>query len=102
MIVCIENDNESISCGALKFILHLFIIMTRLYHNVTFLELPVINPTKYMFETYSHLGRDKWEVYSEVVRAIYCELRSFNKSTKTFDDMLNYLSEINGKRILNT
>ncbi len=102
MLILIENSNEFISCGALKFFLHLFIIMTRLYHNVTFVELPIICPTKYMFETYSHLGKDKWEVYSEVVRAIYCDIGSFKKSTKTFEDMLNYLSEINGKTVFNT
>jgi hypothetical protein len=55
-----------------------------------------------MFENYSHLGRSKAEIYSEVIRNIYCEIGEFEKSDKQFRDTLNYLSILYGHDIKNT
>lgn len=55
-----------------------------------------------MFENYSQLAREKWQIYAEVVREIYCEVGGFEKSNKTFNDMLDYLTLINGTKISNT
>lgn len=49
-----------------------------------------------MFEHFSNLGKEKWEVYTEVVREIYCEIGGFEKSDKTYRDSQEYLNYING------
>lgn len=77
------------------------LLLSHFYHNITFIELPNIRPTEYMFEKWSHLGNDKWEVYAEVTREIYCSVGEFEKTNKNFLDMLNYLSEINEKKVTN-
>ena len=69
--------------------------------RITFIELPIIKPTEYMFNEWSHLGREKWEVYAEVTREIYSRAGQFEKTDKNFLDMLNYLSEINGEKVIN-
>jgi len=101
MIKLHDNDQISLSAGTLKFSIHLFYSLCHLYHYVSFHEIPIIKPTEFMFKNYSHLGKEKWEVYAEVVRQIYCEIGGFQKSNKTFDDMLSYISLINGKTVLN-
>jgi len=55
-----------------------------------------------MFDNFSNFSEDKAEVYAEVVRSIYCDIGGFKKTEKTFNDMLKYLSEINGRDIINT
>lgn len=49
-----------------------------------------------MYQNFTHLGNDKWEVYAEVVREIYCEIGNFEKSEKTYRDSQiyeNYLKD---------
>ena len=43
-----------------------------------------------MFKHYAYLGEDKWEVYSEVVRKIYCEIGGFEPSEKNLRDSKYY------------
>jgi hypothetical protein len=97
-----ENSEISISVGVLKFWFHYILFQCYFYHNFRVVELPIIAPTDFMFANYSHLGKEKWEVYSNVVREIYCECGNLQKSNKSFNDMLDYLSILNGKKILNT
>lgn len=69
---------------------------------MTFEEIPVIEPTEYMFNNYSHLGDEKWKIFAEVVRNIYSEIAGFKKSDKNFNDLLDYISQINQRRVINT
>ena len=48
--------------------------------------LPVIRPTEYMYKKYGHLGNEKWEIYAEVVRKIYCEVGGFTESDLGYRD----------------
>lgn len=62
-------------------------------HGFNFLyvsEMPVIRPTEYMFEKYGYLSKEKWEVYAEVVKLIYCEIGGFQGSLMGFRDMKKY------------
>ena len=52
--------------------------------------MPVVRPTEYMFKNYSHLGKEKWEVYAEVVRKIYCEVGGFKESNLGYRDSKAY------------
>ena len=58
--------------------------------KINLCELPVIKPTEYMFEKYSHLGEEKWEVFAEVTRKIMCEIGGLTPSDKTFRDSKRY------------
>jgi 1-acyl-sn-glycerol-3-phosphate acyltransferase len=89
MIVKLDfTGEESISCGALNFILHVVVLLTKIKQNITFIELPTIYPTEYMLEKYMCLGKEKWQIYSEVVRLIYSEIGGFKLSDRNFSDML--------------
>ena len=52
--------------------------------------MPVIKPTPYMYENYKHLGKEKWEIYAEVVRKIYAELGGLKESTFGLRDEKKY------------
>ena len=52
--------------------------------------MPVIRPTEYMFKNYSHLGKEKWEIFAEVVRKIYCEIGGFQSCDMKYRDHLDY------------
>lgn len=96
------NQKNSLTVGVTKFLYHFVISLCYVYHVVEVIELPIISPTEFMLENYSHLGKSKWEIYSEVVRNIYCELGNFEKSDRQFRDTLNYLTVIYGREIKNT
>jgi lysophosphatidylcholine acyltransferase/lyso-PAF acetyltransferase len=101
-LVKIPEERFSISYGAFHLYQHVFLIMCFLYHNLTFYELPVIRPTKHMFDKYGDDKREKWEVFAEVVRSIYKEVGGFELSQKTYKDSLDYTSYIMGTLITNT
>ena len=96
------NKKNSLTVGVTKFLYHFVISLCYVYHKLEFIELPVITPTEFMLENYSHLGNSKSEIYGEVVRNIYCELGNFQKSDMQFRDTLNYLTVIYGREIKNT
>lgn len=102
MIIKDHNHKNSLTIGVTKFLYHFVVSLCYIYHNVEIIELPIITPTEFMLENHAHLGKSKWEVYSEVVRNIYCELGNFEKSDRQFRDTLNYLSVIYGREIKNT
>ena len=52
--------------------------------NINLCQLPVIKPTEYMWEHYSDLGNEKWEIFAEVTRKIMCEISGLKPSDKTF------------------
>lgn len=98
------TDEFSISAGAMNMILHMTLTYCYLYiDDWRYIDLPVIVPNEYMFETYKHLGKDKPEIYTEVCRHIMSEISGL----KLNDDMdfakkMNYLSVLKGKTIKNT
>ena len=53
-------------------------------------ELPLIKPTEYMWQNYSHLGNEKWEIFAEVTRKIICEIGRLKHSNRTFRDSKYY------------
>ena len=58
--------------------------------RVNLCQLPVIKPTDYMWEHYSHLGAEKWEIFAEVTRNIMCEIGKLQPSNRTFRDSKHY------------
>jgi 1-acyl-sn-glycerol-3-phosphate acyltransferase len=94
-----ETDGFSINVGGARLGDHILISFCHLYHDIVVYKLPIIKPTSYY---YKHYGEEKWEIYAEVVRDIYCEIGGFEKSDKTFRDTLEYISQIHGTKIKNT
>ena len=90
-IIC--NYQESIvhlACGAQNVLFHTLRYLCFLTENLYIIEMPVIKPTKFMFDNYSSFGKEKWEVYAEVVRRIYCEVGGFKASDQGYRDSHKY------------
>ena len=54
------------------------------------IEMPIIRPTEFMFKNYSHLGKEKWEVFAGVTRKIYSEIGQLEESTFGLRDEKKY------------
>ena len=58
--------------------------------NMYYIDMPVIIPTNFMFEKYSYLGKEKWEIYAEVTRKIFCEIGGFKECDQGFRESHKY------------
>ena len=103
-----HNPVFELCTGALPMHLHLIYACCFLYNKVTFLDLPVIEPTEYMFRNYNgiingdNFGEEKWHIYMEVTRHIMSEISGLKLSNVNFPEKLDYMSEIKGKKVKNT
>jgi len=93
-----QNAPVHISCGVQNIFFHTLKIMDYHFTEIGYYDLPVIRPTKYMFEQYANLGKEKWEIFAEVTRKIYCEIGGFQESNYGFRDVDLYeRSVLSGK-----
>ena len=60
--------------------LHVLRSFTCLKNKMFYCKLPIIKPTQFMFDNYGNLGKEKWEIYSNVVKNMYAEIGKFKKS----------------------
>ena len=99
-----QNDDNTFALanGVLPLGFHLIHALSQLRINVTILDLPVVQPTKYMLEHFAHFGKEKWMVYREVTRRIMAEVAGLELSDKGFQEKLEYISMIKGKKVKNT
>jgi 1-acyl-sn-glycerol-3-phosphate acyltransferase len=95
-LICDTRHPEfELGCGSIDLFPHFARTLCYLYHTVTFTELPVVNPTDYMFSNYKNKEiTEKWEIYSEVVRDIYCEAGKFGKSNQHYRDGQEYYKTV--------
>ena len=84
IILLNPNVNYSVAIGVSSAVFNYFRSLCYFGCNINLCELPVIKPTEYMFEHYSDLGSEKWEVFAEVTRKIMCEIGGLKPSDKTF------------------
>ena len=84
LILLGNNLNYSVAIGTSSAAFNYFRSLAYFGFNINLCELPVIKPTEYMWEHYSDLGGEKWEVYAEVTRKIMCEIGDLKPSNKTF------------------
>ena len=61
-----------------------------MFTYVEYIELPIIKPTDFMYDKYKKFGKEKWQIFAEVVREIYCEIGGFKKSDMSLKDSKNY------------
>ena len=90
-ILLFDDDvNYSPACGVSSTAFNYFRSLAYFRVNIYLCQLPVIKPTEHMWEHYSDLGKEKWEVYAEVTRKIMCEIGGLKPSSKTFRDSKRY------------
>jgi 1-acyl-sn-glycerol-3-phosphate acyltransferase len=91
-----------LSTGGMSILLHMALSLTFKKNFVSVYELPVFAPNDYLFENFSHLGKDKPEIFAEACRHIMSELGDLPLSQSSFETKLNYISEIRRKVVKNT
>ena len=93
-----QNCPLHIACGVQNIFFHTMKIMTYPLVEMGYFDLPVIRPTEFMFQRYANLGKNKWEIFAEVTRKIYCEIGGFQESNYGFRDVDLYeRSVLSGK-----
>ena len=90
IILLDDNVDYSVGIGVNSVGLNYFRSLCYCGCNMNLCELPVIKPTEYMFNNYSYLGNEKWEIFAEVTRNIMCEVSGLKPSNRTFRDLKYY------------
>ena len=85
-----SNPNYHVGCGNTDVFINYMRGLCELCVIVEYIELPIMKPTDYMYENFKEFGSEKWQIYSEVARSIYCEIGGFKKSVLTFRDNNRY------------
>ena len=84
-IILLDEDlNYSVAIGVSSAVFNFARSLCYFGCNINLCQLPVIKPTEYMWEHYSDLGNEKWEIFAEVTRKIMCEIGGLKPSDKTF------------------
>ena len=82
MIMKIPFDGScQLCCGVTHLFFHVLRSFCYLTNKLYYSELPIIKPTNYMFENYNHFGKEKWEIYMNVVYHIYLEIGNFKPTS---------------------
>ena len=81
IIMKIDRDSPFHLCTGVT---HLFFHVLRSFcyftNKLYYCELPIIKPTSYMFEKYKNFGKEKWEIYMNVVYRMYVEIGKFKEA----------------------
>ena len=88
--------------GIMNLGLHMFLTMTFFYTTADYFEMPVFTPNDYLYENFTHLGNNKAEIFMNAVKEVMSKVSGLKTSHSSFDQKLQYLSEIKGKKITNT
>ena len=94
-----QSEDCTLATGILPLKYHLILASCYLYHNVKFLELPVLEPTEFMYETYKNFGKEKWMIFMNVTKRIMSEISGLKMSEKSFAEKLQYTAEVTGNKI---
>ena len=81
ILIHIEQNSPFHLCSNVtNLFFHVMRSFTCLKNKLYYCELPIIEPTKYMYDNYKDFGKEKWEIYSNVVKNMYAEMGKFKKS----------------------
>ena len=94
------SSNYHLSCGSGEVGMNYVRSLSKLYVKTEYVELPIISPNEYMYNNYSHYGKEKWAIYAEVTREIMCEIGNFKKTNMGIRDNFRYNSCIEKKTLL--
>ena len=90
LILLEDNVDYSVGIGVSSVELNYFRSLCYCGCKMNLCELPVIKPTEYMWQNYSNLGNERWEIFAEVTRNIMCEIGGLKQSNRTFRDSKYY------------
>jgi len=94
------SNEYHLSCGSSDVAMNFFRSLSKLYAKTEYVELPIISPNEYMYENYSHFGKEKWEIFAEVSRRIMLEIGNFKDTNSGIRDSFRYCSCIEKKVLL--
>ena len=97
-----QNAECTLATGALPMHFHMVLICCYLWNNVTFLDLPIIKPTEYMYKHFRKNEEEDWATYMKVTKSIMAECAGLKETNDSFDEKLEYLSLIKGVKVKNT
>ena len=97
-----QNAECTLATGALPMHLHMVLVCCYLWNNVTFLDLPIIKPTAFMYKNYAKDNEENWHTYMNVTKLIMAECAGLKETEDSFEQKLEYLSLIKGKKVKNT
>lgn len=86
-----------VCAAAMDIALHIALTFTFLYSEVDAYVLPTFKPTDYMFENYSHLGKEKHQIYAEALRLVWSEFLKKPIINSNLDTKIAYKSRIKGR-----
>ena len=86
-----QKAKYHLSVGASNVILAYFKNACHFINIIYVAILPTIRPTDYMFEKYKDKGKEKWEIYSYVVRKIYSEVGGLIEIDMGLRDLKRYI-----------
>ena len=85
-----QESSYHLSIGAGSAVLSYIKNFCHFIETLYIIEMPIIRPTEFMFEKYKNLGKEKWEIYAEVVRKIYSEIGGLEESSFGLRDEKKY------------
>ena len=65
--------------------------MCHFINTIDYTILPTIRPDDYLFEHNKHLGKEKWQIFANVVRKIYAEIGGFEEVDMGMRDLNRYI-----------
>ena len=80
-----------LSVGASNVVLAYFKNLCHFVNTLYVAQLPTIRPTDFMFENNKNLGKEKWEIYMNVVRKIYSEVGGLVECEMGLRDLNRYI-----------
>ena len=84
------NDPCQLCVGVVHLFFHVLRSFCYLTNQMSYCSLPVIKPTQFMFENYKNLGKEKWEIYLNVVYKMYLEIGKFKETHIGLRDKNDY------------
>ncbi len=91
-IVTVDQSTKyHLSVGASNVVLHYSKNLCHFVNTLYVAILPTIRPTDYMFENYKHLGKEKWQIFANVVRKIYSEVGGLEEVNMGLRDLKRYI-----------
>ena len=89
------NKNFDTSTGSISLGLHFLLFLCHFYHKVEVYDLPVIEPTEFMYENFPDKQiTDKVEIFMETTRLIMSELGDLKLSNSTIKDNFDHYNRI--------
>ena len=91
-IVSVDQTKKfQLSVGASNVVLAYVKNLCHFVNTLYVAQLPTIRPTEFMYENYKHLGKEKWEIYMNVVRKIYSEVGGLVECDMGLRDLNRYI-----------